>query len=63
MGEKGNGAFRVNYFILGLAVGVGAGVSIGTAMKNPGVGLAIGAGLGLVLGYLFSRNLGKKQKE
>ena len=38
-----------------LAIGIGAGVSIGVALENIGAGIAIGVAFGLVMGKLTTK--------
>ena len=40
---------------IGMLLGGGAGVAVGTALGNVGVGTAVGAGAGLLFGMLLSR--------
>jgi len=45
-----NGKSNDTYIAAGLALGIGGGVAVGSAMDNVGAGLAIGIAIGIAVG-------------
>ncbi len=54
-GDKKKGAVPRPMLLLGMCIGIGAGIAIGIALDNIGAGVAIGVGVGLAIGVALER--------
>lgn len=54
-GDKKKGMLPRPMLLLGMCIGIGAGLAIGIALDNIGAGVAIGVGMGIAIGAALER--------